>query len=39
MHLRDTQIAIKEIKDFFENELGKELNLIRVSAPLFVKLP
>ncbi len=35
--LRDTQIAIKEIKDFFENRLAKELNLIRVSAPLFVK--
>lgn len=35
--LRDTQIAIKEIKDFFENRLAEELNLIRVSAPLFVK--
>lgn len=35
--LRDTQIAIKEIKDYFENKLAKELNLIRVSAPLFVR--
>ncbi|WIV11273.1 aspartate--ammonia ligase [Proteiniborus sp. MB09-C3] len=33
----DTEIAIKEIKDYFEGELAKELNLIRVSAPLFVK--
>lgn len=32
-----TQIAIKLIKDFFENKLAEELNLIRVSAPLFVK--
>ncbi len=37
MGLRDTQIAIKEIKDYFERRLGEELNLIRVSAPLFVK--
>ncbi len=29
--------AIKELKDFFEDELAKELNLTRVSAPLFVK--
>lgn len=32
----ETQIAIKKLKDFFERELGRELNLIRVSAPLFV---
>ena len=31
----DTEIAIKYIKDNFENELAKELNLIRISAPLF----
>lgn len=31
----DTEIAIKFIKDNFENELGKKLNLTRVSAPLF----
>ncbi len=35
--LRETQIAIKEIKDYFENRLAEELNLIRVSAPLFVR--
>ena len=33
----ETEIAIKELKDFFERELSKALNLIRVSAPLFVK--
>lgn len=33
----DTEIAIKKLKDYFESELAKELNLIRVSAPLFVK--
>lgn len=31
----DTEIAIKFIKDNFENELGKKLDLTRVSAPLF----
>lgn len=31
----DTEIAIKFVKDNFENELGKKLDLIRVSAPLF----
>ena len=35
--LKDTEIAIKQVKDFFENRIAKELNLIRVSAPLFVK--
>ncbi|WMJ87000.1 aspartate--ammonia ligase [Anaerocolumna sp. MB42-C2] len=34
--LRETEIAIKLIKDYFENSLAKKLNLIRVSAPLFV---
>lgn len=34
--LRETQIAIKIIKDFFQRELAKQLNLTRVSAPLFV---
>ncbi|MDF2677997.1 MAG: aspartate-ammonia ligase [Bacillota bacterium] len=33
----ETQIAIKKIKDFFENELSKNLSLIRVSAPLMVR--
>ena len=36
LDLRDTQVAIKEIKDFFQRELAKQLNLTRVSAPLFV---
>ncbi len=35
--LRDTEIAIKKVKDFFESALARELNLTRVSAPLFVK--
>jgi len=37
LNIRETEIAIKQIKDFFERELAKELNLTRVSAPLFVK--
>ncbi len=32
-----TEIAIKKIKDFFQVELAKALNLTRVSAPLFVR--
>ena len=32
----ETQVAIKELKDYFETSLYKELNLTRVSAPLFV---
>lgn len=32
----ETQKSIKDLKDFFQNELSKELNLIRVSSPLFV---
>ena len=34
--LRQTQIAIKKVKDFFERDLAIQLNLTRVSAPLFV---
>ncbi|MCX7773360.1 MAG: aspartate--ammonia ligase [Clostridia bacterium] len=37
LNLRDTEIAIKKIKDFFENALAEALNLTRVSAPLFVR--
>ena len=37
LNLVDTQIAIKLIKDTFERELAKELDLMRVSAPLFVE--
>jgi aspartate--ammonia ligase len=35
--LRDTEVAIKKIKDYFERALAYELYLTRVSAPLFVK--
>jgi len=35
--LKETEIAIKTIKDYFERTLAQELNLTRVSAPLFVK--
>lgn len=34
--IRKTQDAIKQVKDFFEKELALNLNLTRVSAPLFV---
>ncbi len=34
--MRQTQIAIKKVKDFFQQNLAVELNLTRVSAPLFV---
>ena len=37
LNLVDTQVAIKLIKDTFERELAKELDLMRVSAPLFVE--
>ena len=33
---RQTEIAIKKVKDFFERDLAIQLNLTRVSAPLFV---
>ena len=36
LDLRDTEIAIKLVKDFFEQELAKALNLTRVSAPIMV---
>lgn len=35
LDLIETERAIKLIKDNFENELGKKLNLIRLSAPIF----
>lgn len=37
LNLHDTQIAIKTVKDFFQNLLAQRLNLLRVSAPLFVE--
>lgn len=37
LNLLQTQYWIKEIKDFFQQSLAKKLNLVRVSAPMFVK--
>lgn len=37
LDLKQTQIAIKRVKDFFERDLAHELKLTRVSAPLFVR--
>lgn len=34
--MRQTQVAIKKVKDFFERDLAIQLNLTRVSAPVFV---
>lgn len=36
LNIIETEIAIKKIKDFFEDGLAKALGLTRVSAPLFV---
>lgn len=36
LNLLETEIAIKFVKDTFERDLAKKLNLTRVSAPLFV---
>lgn len=36
LNLRDTEVAIKRTKDFFESHLAEELNLTRISAPIFV---
>ncbi len=36
LNLYDTQIGIKTVKDFFQQTLAKQLNLLRVSSPLFV---
>ncbi len=36
LSLRRTEEAIKKVKDFFERDLAVQLNLTRVSAPLFV---
>lgn len=36
LNLYETQVAIKTVKDFFQNLLSEELHLLRVSAPLFV---
>lgn len=36
LNLHETQVAIKVVKDFFQGLLAERLNLLRVSAPLFV---
>ena len=36
LDIMETEIAIKLLKDTFERELANQLNLTRVSAPLFV---
>lgn len=37
LNVRQTQEAIKYIRDTFQHEFGKELSLLRISAPLFVE--
>ncbi|MBR6627706.1 MAG: aspartate--ammonia ligase [Lachnospiraceae bacterium] len=36
LNLYQTQVAIKTVKDIFQNLLAERLHLLRVSAPLFV---
>ena len=36
LSVMQTQEAIKYIRDTFQREFGKELGLLRISAPLFV---
>lgn len=36
LNLHDTQVGIKTVKDFFQKLLAERLNLLRVTAPLFV---
>ncbi|MCF0245731.1 MAG: aspartate--ammonia ligase [Ileibacterium sp.] len=37
LSVRQTQEAIKYIRDTFQHEFGKKMNLTRISAPLFVE--
>lgn len=37
LNTRQTEIAIKKVKDFFQRDLSIMLNLTRVSAPIFVE--
>ena len=37
LSVRETEEAIKYIRDTFQKEFGKEMNLERISAPLFVE--
>lgn len=36
LNVRETQYAIKYIRDTFQKEFGRQMNLERISAPLFV---
>jgi aspartate--ammonia ligase len=36
LDIRQTELAIRQIKEFFQTNLAFELNLMRVTAPLFV---
>lgn len=36
LDVRQTELAIRQIKEFFQTNLAFELNLMRVTAPLFV---
>ncbi len=37
LSVRETEVAIKYVKDTFEHTFSKAMNLLRVSAPLFVE--
>ena len=37
LSVRETEAAIKYIRDTFQKEFGRQLNLERISAPLFVR--
>ena len=37
LDIRETQDAIKYIRDTFQKEMGREMHLERISAPLFVE--
>ena len=37
LDLKETQIAIKSLKDYFQRDLANTLNLARISAPLLVR--
>ena len=36
LNLKETQFAIDKLKTLFSSKLAKALNLVRVSAPLFL---
>ncbi|GAA8716006.1 hypothetical protein oki361_21720 [Helicobacter pylori] len=36
LNLKETQFAIDKLKTLFSSKLAKTLNLVRVSAPLFL---